>query len=82
MSAYICEKCGCIENTNFGGYWHNMLRQEPLMCSECNFGEWHNEFPKKHWSEFGADKLLEIEAENIHNMMNATKYLKSIGEID
>ena len=50
MSMYICEKCGCIENTALGGYWKNVINQEPKKCSECNRGEWHNEFEKRHWT--------------------------------
>lgn len=81
MSIYICEKCGTIENTALGGYWKNCLNKEPKMCSECNDGKWHGEFPKKHWSEYGVNKLLELEKRNDGSMINATEYLKSIGEI-
>lgn len=81
MSVYICEKCGCIESTALGGYWRNVINKEPKMCSECNNGEWHNEFEKKHWSEYGVRELLSLESRKDGSMINATKYLKSIGEI-
>lgn len=81
MSIYICEKCGCIENTALGGYWRNVCNKEPKMCSECNNGEWHGEFEKKHWTDYGVKKLLELEAMKNGSMINATEYLKSIGEI-
>ena len=81
MSVYICEKCGCIENTSLGGYWRNVVNKEPKMCSECNNGEWHNEFEKRHWTEYGVEELLELEARKDGSMINATEYLKSIGEI-
>ena len=81
MSIYICEKCGCIENTALGGYWKNARNKEPKMCSECNTGVWHNEFPKKHWSEYGIETLLELECRRDGSMINASTYLKSIGEI-
>lgn len=35
----------------------------------------------KHWSHFGKEKLLEWEALNRGDMVNATEYLKSIGEL-
>ena len=79
MSVYICEKCGTIDNTALGGYWRNALRHEPKQCSECNTGTWHNEFPKKHWSELGVEQLLELEARNDGSMINATTYLTQIG---
>ena len=81
MSVYICEKCGCIENTALGGYWRNLCNKEAKMCSECNTGEWHNWFEKKHWSEYGVNKLLELESRGDGSMINATEYLKSIGKI-
>lgn len=81
MSGYICEKCGCIENTALGGYWFNVVNKEPVLCSECNDGAWHNEFEKRHWTEYGVEKLLELEARNDGSMINATQYLKSIGEM-
>lgn len=82
MSVYICEKCGCIDNTALGGYWKNVLRKEPKMCSECNTGKWHNEFPKQHWTDYGIDKLLELEARQDGSMINASEYLRLIGKID
>nr|DAS42831.1 MAG TPA: Rubredoxin evolution, hydrogenase, nickel, energy.86A [Caudoviricetes sp.] len=81
MSVYICEKCGTIDNTAIGGYWKNCLNDEPKMCSECNTGKWHGEFEKKHWTDYGKEKLLELESYHDGSMINATEYLKSIGEI-
>ncbi len=81
MSVYICEKCGAIENTAAGGYWKNCLEHEPKQCSECNFGKWHGKFQKKHWTNYGVEKLLELEKRKDGSMINATNFLKSIGEI-
>lgn len=81
MSVYVCEKCGCIENTALGGYWNNVRNKEPKMCSECNTGKWHNEFDKKYWTEYGVKELLRLESLKDGSMINATEYLKSIGEI-
>lgn len=81
MSVYICEKCGAIENTATGGCWKNLIKNEPKQYSECNFGKWHNKFPKKHWTDYGVEELLELEKRKDGSMINATKFLKSIGEI-
>lgn len=81
MSVFICEKCGTIDNTALSGYWENCRNNEPKMCTECNKGKWHNEFPKKNWKDYGIDKLLELESYNDGSMINATEYLKKIGEI-
>ena len=51
------------------------------MCSECNTGTWHGEFPKEHWEKYGVEKLLEMEARRDGSMINATSYLKSIGKL-
>lgn len=81
MSVYICEKCGAVENTAVGGYWKNCLEHEPKKCSACNFGKWHGELPKKHWTDYGTEKLLELERRKDGSMINATRFLKSIGEV-
>ena len=81
MSVYICEKCGCIDNTSLSGYWKNVRNKEPAQCSECNTGTWHGEFEKKHWTDYGIEKLLELEARRDGSMINATEYLKSIHAI-
>lgn len=81
MSVYICEKCGAIENTALGGYWHNALNHEPKQCSECNTGAWHNEFPKRNWSEIGIEELLRLEDLNDGSMINARLYLRQIGKL-
>lgn len=38
-------------------------------------------FQKKYWTDYGIEKLLELENRNDGSMMNATKFLKNIGEI-
>ena len=81
MSIYICEKCGCLENTALGTYWENLYNKEPVMCSECSTGNWHNKFKKEHWSKHGVDKLLQLEKRKDGSMINATAYFKSIGKI-
>ena len=81
MSIYICEKCGCIDNTALGGYWKNARNNEPKMCAECNHGKWHGVFPKEHWTKYGKEELLKSEARKDGSMINATSYLKSIGEL-
>lgn len=84
MSIYICEKCGAIDNTALGGYWHNCRKNEPKMCSECNTGKWHGEFPKRYWNDeiYGVEKLLEMESKKDGSMINATEYLTKIGQIN
>lgn len=81
MSIYICEKCGAIENTATGGYWENHIEHEPKKCSQCNFEKWHGKFLKKHWTNYGVEKLLELEKRKDGSMINVTNFLKSIGEI-
>ena len=79
MSVFICETCGCIDNTAVSGYWRNVVNNEPKQCSECNTGKWHGEWEKDHWTKYGVEKLLELEARRDGSMINATKYLKMIG---
>ncbi len=70
MSLYICGKCGHIENSScydrgidkdpsFPNLHMMEMHEWPfqMLCSECNTGTWHGEFPKelpKAWEvEYG-----------------------------
>jgi hypothetical protein len=68
MALYVCEDCGCVENTALGQYWgRETLYPEPYadrkLCSECgsptytdgtptDFGTWHGRFPKHNAREY------------------------------
>ena len=79
MGVYICETCGCLENTAAGGYWKNRRNHDPLQCSACNTGKWHGLFPKKSWQEYGYEELLLLEAHQDGSMLNATDFFKKGG---
>ena len=51
MSLFKCSKCKCVENTALGNFWGEDGKK-PL-CSECDTGEWHGEFPKINAEEAG-----------------------------
>ncbi len=80
MSLFICDTCGCVDNTSCNHPPYDMVgidpnypnmhsmemagfrydedgrtdlpREEPiLLCSECNTGKWHGEFPKEKATE-------------------------------
>ena len=44
MSLFKCSRCGCVDNTALGAYWH---RPKDPLCAECATGAWHGEFPKE-----------------------------------
>lgn len=56
MPTYICDQCGCIDNTALGGnyYLHqtNPLDSPELLCTQCLTGRWHNHFPKEDWADY------------------------------
>jgi len=51
MPLFVCEKCGCVDNTACGGTFWIVLHKKDnkVLCCECHFGpgKWHNRFPKK-----------------------------------
>lgn len=52
MALFICEECGCIENTALTGFrWDRAKKRRILLCSECDpdIGKWHDKFSKKKW---------------------------------
>jgi hypothetical protein len=49
MPLFVCENCGCIENTALGHYWarnHVGFKDEKMnnkaLCSECTPSEYSN----------------------------------------
>jgi hypothetical protein len=51
VPVFICENCGCIENTAVSNYWSR--GNGPALCSECDpkIGKWHGRFPKIPYSD-------------------------------
>lgn len=51
MGLFVCDNCGCVENTALGHYWgKDMLQMKgfPLgtaLCSECKPNQWANSEP-------------------------------------
>ena len=46
MPLFNCSACGTVENTALGNYWWNRRQHKPVLCSECDTGTWHGQFPK------------------------------------
>ena len=61
MPAFVCEKCGCIENTAISMYWVRD-KGSPALCSACDpkLKKWHNCFPRRKATK--KDKVLNPEA--------------------
>ncbi len=88
MSTFICSQCGCVDNSSKGGnYWtryrgsseHGDREIEPLICCVCNGKEWHDSFPKEHWSEYGTKEQLITEAKKKQgNYDNAVEYFANL----
>jgi hypothetical protein len=55
MPLFNCSRCGVIENTALGAYWHERAKGRPVLCSECATGKWHGRFPR----EFGETPNLQ-----------------------
>lgn len=50
MSLFVCDGCGCVENTALGKYWTRKIDGDGrALCSECDQGQWHGRFTKKPW---------------------------------
>lgn len=67
MPLFICESCGCVENTALCNYWTNhCVYKLPALCSECDpyTAEWHGAFPKRKPTE--AEKAAIDEASFIN----------------
>jgi hypothetical protein len=51
MSLFVCDKCGCVENTALSGFWWRP-KGAPALCSACDpqFGRWHGRFKRQLWN--------------------------------
>lgn len=101
MPSYICERCGCVDNSACGGnYWNVKSKaglykdkeaNEHLLCVECTpnefsdgskneeAGKWHNQFKKKHWSDYGTmEEIIEVADKEKGSLTNAREYFKRI----
>jgi len=50
MGLYMCEECGCVENTALGNFWiKSLTKDKKALCTECDpsVGRWHGRFPKR-----------------------------------
>jgi len=81
MPTFLCERCGAVENTATSNYWMHKLEKESLTCSKCDTGEWHNKFPRKHWSSYSIGDLLKLQKEGKGDFINAREHLRNIGVI-
>lgn len=48
MPIFLCDDCGCVENTACCFFWHYTKTGKKL-CSECDpkIGKWHGRFEKR-----------------------------------
>jgi hypothetical protein len=53
MSLFVCDNCGCVDNTALGFYWGRNIKEMDgdgrALCSECKEGKWHGQFEKEPW---------------------------------
>lgn len=52
MPLFICDKCGCIDNTSMPENNFYDFDDDSQLCTECFCGKWHGEFPKITKEEF------------------------------
>ena len=59
MPIYICDKCGCIENTALSMCsWFYLFDKKPMLCSKCcpKQKKWHGAFKRVKWD--GKERLM------------------------
>jgi hypothetical protein len=45
MSLFICDCCGCVDNTAFSPL--PLRDHEPWKCTMCKYGKWHGKFERE-----------------------------------
>lgn len=75
MPMYVCDVCGCLENTTEGNWWFRFKQTPPVAaCGSCYKGEWSSRFPRRPWD--GTSKVenrltlsgeeLRLHQQNLH----------------
>jgi hypothetical protein len=50
MPLFVCESCGCVENTATCNFWKAKRERTPYLCSACDPAcEQHDHFPLEPW---------------------------------
>jgi hypothetical protein len=54
VSLFVCEECGCIENTALSNFWlreHGLTQDKRALCTACDptINEWHGTFPRRKY---------------------------------
>lgn len=51
MALFVCEECGCVENTALASFWNRRHTTDPrALCSECRPDmTWHGCFPRRKY---------------------------------
>lgn len=51
MSLFVCDTCGCVENTATSNYWRRRALHMAALCSQCDpeIAKWHGLFRRKEW---------------------------------
>jgi hypothetical protein len=54
VSVFVCDECGCIDNTALTNYWSRNMKRPggrggKALCSECDpdIGRWHGRFDRR-----------------------------------
>jgi len=51
MPLFICDACGCVENTATSDFWIQARQGLPdRRCSKCRTGTWHGVFPQRPYA--------------------------------
>ena len=70
MPLFICDGCGCVENTASSDFW--IQRREGLpdrRCSKCRTGKWHGRFPQR---PYAGQKVISPSVPPEHPSTDAT----------
>lgn len=52
MPLFVCDTCGCVDNTAMPGNNFYEVDDKSQLCTECYNGKWHGEFPKMKAKKF------------------------------
>lgn len=88
MAMYVCDVCGCLENSSNGNWWFRFRDDDGVAkCSMCAYGEWRSQFARRPW-----DGISKVEnrtpitgqalKEHTESLFNPDEWLKDFVHVD
>ena len=74
MALFVCDECGCLDDTNTSRFWRRVLEGLSPLCSLCDpdIGKWHNRFMRYQYT--GMEPVINRDEEWVAYTKEVARY--------